>query len=71
MSYVRIDVDLCMFQGLCASAAPSVFEFSDEFGPTVVQPAPVGDDLEAALLAERMCPVRAVGVRRDEKEAEQ
>jgi ferredoxin len=41
--------------------APKLFDQDEETGLVIVlQPEVLGEDLEAALLAERSCPVRAV-----------
>lgn len=59
---VSIDRQRCMFQGLCATVAPTVFNFDDVDGPVVRQSSPTGVDLDDAYTAEKMCPSRAVVV---------
>lgn len=57
------DVNTCMGSGQCVMHAPKLFDQDEETGLVVVLQSEVsGEDLEAALLAERSCPVRAVKV---------
>lgn len=61
---VRADKDVCIGAGLCALAAPRVFDQDEDGVVEVLEPAPRGADLEAAATAATTCPAEAISVRR-------
>jgi ferredoxin len=60
---VDIDRDACMGSGNCTYEAPGVFELDEDGISTVVRT--VDETEEQVIKAARMCPSRAILVRRD------
>ena len=60
MLKVIIDRDVCVGQGFCVSAAPTVFQLDDKGKAILLDPGSVSDDkiIEAA----RSCPVDAISL---------
>ncbi|MCD0451608.1 ferredoxin [Actinocorallia sp. API 0066] len=59
---VTADRTRCMAAGHCAVTAPDVFDQADDGLVTVTDPTPPDPARADVLLAERLCPSRAVTV---------
>jgi ferredoxin len=57
---IAADQTRCIGSGSCVNVAPHTFDQDDEGTVVVMQPEPDGADLEAALAAIELCPVRAL-----------
>ncbi|MCI4066457.1 ferredoxin [Micromonospora sp. R77] len=62
---VRIDYDSCDSNGLCAQAAPEVFEVRDDDLLYVLQERPPEPLWDAVQEAERACPKFAIRLERE------
>ncbi|GAA4545571.1 ferredoxin [Amycolatopsis samaneae] len=60
--HVTVDRGVCVGAGLCALAAPRVFDQDEEGLVLVLQPRPSGQDRDAATEAVSLCPSRAARV---------
>lgn len=59
---ITVDHDLCMANGQCVSAAPELFDLTDD-GELFAETGPVPEELVAkAELAVRLCPTQALRV---------
>lgn len=57
---ITVDHDLCMANGQCVSAAPELFDLTDD-GELLAETGPVPSELVAkAELAVRLCPTQAL-----------
>ncbi len=56
---MTIEEDLCIGCGSCADIYPKVFKMVDGYAKVMLSPVPA-EDQEAALDAERSCPVSAI-----------
>jgi ferredoxin len=61
---VEVDMNLCQSNGLCAIAAPDVFELGDD-DVLRYEPAPDPSQLAAVEEAVRNCPVQAITAHED------
>jgi sterol 14-demethylase len=60
---IRVDLDLCQGHAVCMGEAPEVFEIDrDENKVILLQETPDPDNREAARLAVRHCPTRALSI---------
>ena len=63
---VVIDRSKCVGAGQCVSSAPAVFDQNPDDGLVVLlQPVVPAGGLEAARMAERLCPSRAISLIED------
>lgn len=61
---VTADQDVCVGSGMCKLTAPGVFDQDMRGMVDVVDPAPGGEDLKAAITAGLTCPSGAISVKR-------
>lgn len=59
---VRVDIDACVGGGQCVLAAPDVFDQDNDGLVLILQSTPDQDRADAARLAARLCPARAITV---------
>lgn len=61
---IRILRDRCIGSGNCEFRAPHTFRVGDDGVAVVLQP--IGDPIDAVLVAARECPVQAIEVHSDQ-----